>query len=490
MKKLQDLINGLAYELVKGSMSQEVVDIKDNSQLVEAGDLFLAVVGTVTDSHNYIAGAIENGAKVIVIEKDMVIDADDVTVIRVVSSREALTHMSRAFYDFPDEKLCMVGITGTCGKTSVSYIMRNILELNGDKVGVIGSIGAFVGDVKTETKNTTPNPYEIQKLLHMMVEAGCKYCIMEVSSQGLKMDRVRGIQFDYGIFTNLSVDHIGENEHENYEEYRYCKSLLFEQSDKGIINIDSEDSPYMMKQKNCEYITFGLEKKADMQATDVEFVSNDEFLGMGFTVLGKTQEEFVLSIPGKFSVYNALCAITFANAEGISNEVIGKALRDSTVEGRMEVVSSNERYKVIVDYAHNLEEITKLMETIAEYKPTRLISVFGCGGNRSKDRRYANGEVIGKYADLSVITEDNPRFETFEDINNDILVGMNRSNGKYVIIKDRKEAIKMTIKEAQKGDLILLIGKGHENYQEIKGEHFYWSEKEAVYESEMELRAE
>ena len=490
MKKLKEILEHVEYDLVKGNLDVEIKDIKDDSKKVEAGDLFIALVGTTADSHKFIPNAIQNGAKVIVIERQVAIE-EDVTVIKVKSSRTALAHMAASYFDYPATKITTIGITGTCGKTSTSYIIKSMLEEFGDKVGVIGTICAMIGDKKIETHNTTPNPYEIQKLFSEMVEAGCKYAVMEVSSQGLKMDRVTGIAFDYGVFTNLSIDHIGPNEHESFEEYVYCKSLLFKQCKVGIINTDSDKWERVTKEHTCKIIKYGLnDENADLKASNIQFIAEDNFLGVQFDVSGKVNGTFKLDIPGRFSVYNALCAISVAYELGIDIQSMKRALEKVKVVGRMELVSSNEKYKLIIDYAHNKEEMDNLMDTISEYQPKRLVCIFGGGGNRAKSRRYDMGEVSGKWADLTILTEDNPRFEEIESINNDIIVGLNKYNGKYIFIKDRKEAIKYAMQNAQEGDIILLIGKGHEQYQEIKGVKYFWDERQAVKEAEEEIKKE
>lgn len=490
MKTLKDILQNVDYELVKGDLKAKVKDIKDNSKKVEDGDLFIALVGTTADSHSFIPDAIKNGAKVIVIEKDVEI-VENVTVVKVTSSRKALANMAASYFDYPAKKLTTIGITGTCGKTSTSYIIKSMLEECGYKVGLIGTICAMIGNEKIATHNTTPNAYEIQKLFSRMVEEGCKYAVMEVSSQGLKMDRVAGIEFDYGIFTNISLDHIGPNEHESFEEYLYCKNLLFKMCRVGIINVDSDKWEKVTKNHTCRIVKYGLNnEKADIRATDIKFVIEENFLGVEFKVSGKINDTFRLDIPGRFSVYNALCAITVAYELGVGIDSMKKALEKVKVIGRMELVSSNENYKLIIDYAHNRDEMDNLMDTISEYDHKRLVCIFGGGGNRAKSRRYDMGEVSGKWADLTILTEDNPRFEEIESINNDIIVGLNKYNGKYIIIKDRKEAIKYAMKNAQKGDIILLIGKGHENYQDIKGVQYPWSEQEAVKQAEEEIKKE
>lgn len=478
--KLTDLLKNVDYELVKGSLDVEISDVKDDSRKVEQDDMYIAKVGASSDGHKYIPDVIKKGAKVIVIEKDMDIE-EDVTVIKVKSSREAMAEISAAYFNYPAKELTVIGITGTAGKTSTSTILKRMIEADGKKAGLIGTIGAFIGKRKITLHNTTPENYEIQKLFREMCDEECKYAIMEVSSQGLKMHRVDGFTFDYGVFTNISNEHIGPNEHASFEEYMYCKSLLFQKCKVGIINVDDSNYENILKNHTCEVIKFGMnEENLDMKASNIKFIMNDKFLGMGFDVTGKINDSFEVSIPGRFSVYNSLCAITIANEIGISKEAMKKVLTSVSVKGRMELAVSNDKYKLIIDYAHNEDEMTNLMETIMEYKPKRIVCIFGGGGNRARDRRFDMGEISGKYAGLTILTEDNPRFEDMESINNDIITGLNRSNGKYIVINDRQEAIEYAMKNAKEGDIILLIGKGHEQYQEIKGVQYFWDEREAV----------
>ncbi len=480
VKKLGKLLEGIEYKLVKGSLDIEIADIKDDSRKVEENDLYIAKIGTTSNSHKFIPDAIKKGAKAVVIEEDVDIK-DDVTVIKVESSRKAMAYISAAYFNHPAEKLITIGVTGTAGKTSTTTILKKILEEAGNKVGLIGTIGAFIDKTKITLHNTTPENYEVQKLFDNMVDAGCKYAIMEVSSQGLKMNRVDGFTFDYGVFTNISNEHIGPNEHANFEEYMYCKSLLFQKCKTGIINADDSNWKNVTKKHTCNLIKFGIDSDdVDNKANNVEFIMTNEFLGMGFDVTGKINGRFEVAIPGRFSVYNALCAITIAYELNINIDAMKKALRKVYVKGRMELAVSKNDYKLIIDYAHNEDEMINLMETIKEYKPKRIVCIFGGGGNRAKSRRFDMGEISGKYAGLTILTEDNPRFEDIESINNDIITGLNRSNGKYIVINDRQEAIEYAMKNAQEGDMILLIGKGHEQYQEVKGVQYFWDEREAV----------
>jgi len=488
MKNLKEILENVNYELIKGNIDVDITDIKYNSKEVQENDLFIARIGTTSDSHAFIPDAIKNGAKVIVIEKDVEVK-EDVTVIKVKSSKEALAYMSAAYFNHPAKELTTIGLTGTAGKTSTTYMLKAMLEKAGNKVGLIGTICALIGERRIELHNTTPESYEVQKMFREMVNEGCKYAVMEVSSQGLKMHRVDGFTFDYGIFTNISPEHIGPNEHESFEEYLYCKSLLFKKCKVGIVNTDATRWQDIMKEHTCEVIKYGVNSEdVDVRASNIEFIMEDNFLGMGFEVSGKLSGKFKVSIPGRFSVYNSLCAMTIANELGIKVDAIRKALEDIKVTGRMELVSGNETYKLIVDYAHNEDEMNNLMDTISEYHPKRLVCIFGGGGNRAKARRYDMGEVAGKWSDLIILTEDNPRWEEIESINNDIIVGINKSNGKYIIIDDRKEAIRYAMKNAEKGDIILLIGKGHEQYQEVKGVRHFWDERQVVKEVEEELK--
>ena len=479
--KLTDLLKNVDYEVVKGSLDVEISDVKDDSRKVEQDDMYVAKIGATLDGHKFIPDVIKKGAKVIVIEKDIDIPKEDVTVIKVKSSREAMAEISAAYFNYPSNELTVIGITGTAGKTSTSTILKTMIENDGKKAGLIGTIGAFIGKRKIVLHNTTPENYEIQKLFREMCEEDCKYAIMEVSSQGLKMHRVDGFTFDYGVFTNISNEHIGPNEHASFEEYMYCKSLLFQKCNIGIINADDENYENILKNHTCKLIRFGMNKEnLDVKASNIKFIMNDKFLGMGFDVTGKLNDSFKVSIPGRFSVYNSLCAISIANEIGISKEAMKKSLTTAQVKGRMELAVSKNDYKLIIDYAHNEDEMINLMETIKEYKPKRIVCIFGGGGNRAKSRRFDMGEISGKYAGLTILTEDNPRFEDIESINNDIITGLNRSNGKYIVINDRQEAIEYAMKNAQEGDMILLIGKGHEQYQEVKGVQYFWDEREAV----------
>ncbi|WP_310604087.1 UDP-N-acetylmuramoyl-L-alanyl-D-glutamate--2,6-diaminopimelate ligase [Anaerosporobacter sp.] len=479
--KLQSLLEKINYQVLKGSLDKTVSDIIYDSRKVTEGVAFLCISGTAVDAHRFIPDAIAKGASVIVVEK-MVEVEEDVTVIKVESTRKALALMSAAYFDYPAKKMTAIGLTGTKGKTTTTYMLQKMFEEAGKKVGIIGTIGAVIAGEKIKTENTTPESYELHSIFNKMVEAGCEYVVMEVSSQGLKMDRVAGIEFDYGVFTNFSADHIGPTEHADMEEYLYCKSLLFKQCKVGIVNKDDSNCEGVLAGHTCEVQTFGFGENADLQASNIEFLMMNGHLGIAFDVEGKLDAHVETNIPGRFSSYNSMVALMIGVNVGLSKEVMLNALANITVRGRAEIVKVSDDFTVMIDYAHNAISVESLLTTVAEYNPKRVICVYGCGGNRSKLRRYDMGELCGKMADLSILTCDNPRDEEVADINEDIKVGLARSNGNYIEIEDRTEAIYYALDHAMTGDIIILVGKGHEEYQEIKGVKHYYNEREVIEE--------
>ncbi len=488
--KLEQICGEIEYRLLKGTMETEVKDIIYDSRKIAKDTMFVCMVGAITDGHNYIKDAVEKGASAIVVEREETATQipDGITVIQVKSTRYALALMSAALFDHPARKLITIGLTGTKGKTTTTYMIKSVLEMAGKKVGLIGTIGALIGDEKLPSKNTTPESYELHRMFAAMVEAGCEYVVMEVSSQGLKLDRTAGIEFDYGVFTNLSPDHIGPAEHASFEEYLECKSMLFSQCKKGIINADDVHSEEILKNHTCEVYSFATEKTeflgkpVDLAAYEIGYIKENGKLGMDFKVKGVMECEAKVHIPGRFSVSNSLVTMLVCHLAGISNEAIQKGLEKVQVKGRVEMLPVSKDYYLIIDYAHNEVSTRSVLTTLLEYHPKRLICVYGGGGNRSKLRRYDMGEVTGAMADLCVLTCDNPRDEEIKDINEDIKVGLAKSNGKYIEIEDRKEAIAYCMTHAQPGDMIVLLGKGHEDYQEIKGVKYHFDEREAVAE--------
>ena len=480
--KLSKICEEIEYTLLQGSLETEVRDIIYDSRKIAPETMFVCMVGAVTDGHKYIPDAIDKGASVIVLEREEEAAQipENITVLKVASARLALALMSAALFDHPARKLVTIGLTGTKGKTTTTYMIKKVLEMAGKKVGLIGTIGAMIGEEHLPSKNTTPESYELHRMFAAMVEAGCEYVVMEVSSQGLKLDRTAGILFDYGIFTNLSPDHIGPAEHASFEEYMECKSLLFRQCRIGIVNADDEHVEGILKGHTCEVKTFSAEKEADLMASDIGFINEDGKLGMHFKVSGCMDCQAKVHIPGRFSVYNALTAIAICRHFKVSEADICKALLAARVKGRIEMVKVSNEFTLMIDYAHNAMALKSLLTTLKEYEHGRLVCVFGCGGNRSRERRFEMGEVSGNLADFTIITSDNPRFEEPEAIIEDIITGMKKTDGVYISIPDRKEAIAYAIDHGQPGDIIVLAGKGHEDYQEIKGVKYPMDERDLI----------
>ena len=476
---LKQLIEDMDYEVLAGRVDTEVTTLVYDSRKVEKGSVFVCISGSVRDAHDFIPDVVAKGAAAVIVEKDVELQ-EGVTYIKVANSRLALACMSAAYFDHPARKLKTIGITGTKGKTTITYMVKSILESAGIKTGLIGTIESIVGEKRIPSANTTPESYRVQELFHEMVEAGLDAVVMEVSSQALMLHRVSGFTFDIGVFTNLEPDHIGENEHKDFADYMHCKSLLFRQCKLGIFNGDSEHLEGILKGHTCEVETFGYGKNNDLVADGVELKKDHGALGVRYHVSGLMNFDVEVNVPGSFSVYNSLTAIAICHHFGVDVEKIKHALLHVSVKGRIEIVPVTKRYTIMIDYAHNAMALESLLTTLREYEPGRLVCLFGCGGNRAKSRRYEMGEVSSRLADITVVTSDNPRNEEPMDIINDILVGVHKADGAYVTIPDRKEAIAYCMKNAQDGDIIVLAGKGHEDYQEICGVKHHMDERELI----------
>ena len=476
---LTDLLERLEYEVVQGSDVAEITELTNDSRRVVPGSVFVCISGAVSDGHAYVKEVAEKGAAAVVVEKQ-VEAPDSVTVIHVDDTRYALALMSAAYFGYPAEKLKVIGITGTKGKTTTTYMVKSILEGVGHKVGLIGTIEAVIGDKTIPASNTTPESYTIHKYFKEMIDAGCDSVVMEVSSQGLMLHRTAGIPFEIGIFTNLGEDHIGPNEHKDFEDYKRCKGILFTQCRLGIANVDDRWFEDVFRHATCRTETFGFSEKADLRAMNVEHISRPGYLGVRYHVGGLMDFDVEIDIPGRFSVYNSLTAIAVCRHFDVPEEEIKKALKVAKVKGRIEMVKVSDDFTFMIDYAHNAMALESLLTTLKEYEPGRLVCLFGCGGNRAKSRRYEMGEVSSRLADLTVVTSDNPRDEEPMDIINDILQGVHKADGEYVTIPDRKEAIRYCMENAKDGDIIVLAGKGHEDYQEIKGVKHHMDERELI----------
>ena len=481
MKALKTLLEELEFTCERGSLDKEVSAVIYDSRKVQEGCLFICIEGANFDGHAYAAEVAAKGAAVLVVSKEVELLTEcETTVIKVENTRYAMAFISAAWFDHPAKKLTTIGITGTKGKTTTTYLVKSILENAGRKVGLVGTIETIIGEKHIHAVNTTPESYVLQDYFHQMAEAGCDTVVMEVSSQALMLHRSQGFVFDFGIFTNLEPDHIGPNEHGSFEEYMHYKGMLFKQCKVGIVNCDDEHWLKVMEGHTCSLETYGLSQNADLRADRLEFTNHQGQLGVKFHVSGLLDMEAEVAMPGRFSVYNALTAIAICRHFGVSEENIQKALLAAKVRGRIEMVKVSDEFTLMIDYAHNAMALESLLTTLKEYEHGRLVCIFGCGGNRSRDRRFEMGEVSGRLSDFTIITSDNPRFEEPEAIIADIITGIEKTDGKYISIIDRKEAIAYAIRNGQPGDIIVLAGKGHEDYQEIKGVKYHMDDRELV----------
>ena len=474
--RLDKLLERLEYEVVQGSDQTEVTTLVNDSRKVETGSVFVCISGAVSDGHRFAPDVAEKGAAALVVEKEVEVP-ENVTVIRVPDTRYALALMSAAYFGYPAEKLKIIGITGTKGKTTTTYMIKSILEGVGHKVGLIGTIEAIIGEKHIPAANTTPESFTIHQYFAEMVKEGCDSVVMEVSSQGLMLHRTAGILFEIGIFTNLGHDHIGPNEHKDFDDYKRCKGLLFKQCKLGIANVDDKYFEDVFQGSTCRIETYGFSEKADLRAENVELVSRPGYLGVAYHVAGLMDFDVEIDIPGKFSVYNSLSAIAVCHYFNVPADKIKEALKKAKVKGRIEMIKVSDEFTLMIDYAHNAMSLESLLTTLREYHPKRLVCLFGC-------------EVSGRLADLTIITSDNPRFEEPQAIIDDIKIGIGKTDGKYVEICDRKEAIKYAISHGEPGDVIVLAGKGHEDYQEIKGVKYPMDERVLIAEVLEELKTE
>ena len=476
---LAKLLSEIEYTCLQGDLTTDITSVVYDSRQVRPGSLFICIRGFVTDGHRYIQKAIDAGAAAIVVE-DAAAVTKGATFIQVADSRLALAYISAAFFGKPAEKMTMIGLTGTKGKTTTAHMIKNILEQAGHTVGMIGTMGAFIGSEKLPTKNTTPESYELHTLFDKMYRAGCSHVVMEVSSQGLKHQRTAGIRFQVGAFLNLSEDHIGDGEHENFEEYKACKKMLLPQADRMVINTGVPYGEEFLAAAN-NAVTVSTAGNADLSAHGIRNIWDTKLFGVTFDTNGLINRNFTVSMPGLFNVENALVAAAITHLCGVDAAAIDRGLRTVSVKGRTQLIrGTTQGTVVLIDYAHNALSMESLLQMLKSYEPKRLICLFGGGGNKPKQRRYDMGLIAGKYADLSVLTTDNPRFEELADINAHIIEGLNVHGGTYKIIDDRKEAIEYLLDNCRSGDIIALIGKGHETYQDIRGVKYPFFEEEII----------
>ena len=477
---LKSLLKGLDYEVIKGNEESKVQNIRYDNRKIEQGDAFVCVKGFKVDGHSFIGDAIKKGAKTLIVQEDVSVQ-EDITIIKVRDTRKALAIMSSNYFGNPKDKLKIIGITGTNGKTTSAFIIKSILEKAGFMTGLIGTIANYIGNKKVDAVRTTPESYELHELFKNMVDAGVEYCVMEVSSHSLELDRVYGIQFEEGIFTNLTRDHL--DFHKTFEPYYNAKFKLFERSNHSIINLDDPYGANIVKDieergVKTKVSTFSIEKESDFKAFEIKSHSN----GSEFKVKLEEVEDFSINIPGEYNIYNSLGCIICAYNLNIPMNKIKEGLSDVVIPGRCELVAKEKNlpYSIIIDYAHTPDGLENILSTVKAFTRNRMISVFGCGGDRDKVKRPQMGKIGCELSDIAIITSDNPRSEEPMDIINDIVKPLNYDN--FVIEVNRKEAIRKAMNMALEGDVIVIAGKGHETYQILKDETIHFDEREVVYD--------
>jgi UDP-N-acetylmuramoyl-L-alanyl-D-glutamate--2,6-diaminopimelate ligase len=481
---LKEVLIGIEGIKAKGNLNIDIKNITTDSRKVNEGDMFIAIKGFEVDGHEYIEKAIEKGANTVVVQEGYdyknILCNENITLIMVPDSRIAEAVCASNFYGRPQEKLKVVGVTGTKGKTTTTFMIKEILEKQGKKVGLIGTVATYINGRKVEDSDrTTPDSIHLFSLLGKMVDEGTEIAVMEVSSQSLKLNRVYGIQFDIGVFTNLSEDHISPKEHPNIEDYFESKLKMFDTCKIAYVNADDLYGQKVIMSKKCEIKTFGIDNDANNIAKDITITNT--YADFKQKLYGKN-ERIKVGIPGRFSIYNALGAICVATNLEATVESIKEALENIKVPGRSELVENKKDLTIMIDYAHSPKSLESILKAVSAYTRGRVISVFGCGGDRDTAKRPMMGEISGKIAEYTIITSDNPRTEDPKEIIKQIENGIKTTKGKYECIVDRREAIKKAIKMANKNDIIVLAGKGHEPYQEIEHKKYPFDERIIVNE--------
>ena len=470
--KLSEILKGI--DVLNKYSDAEVIDVTQDSRLVKEGSLYVCVKGNTFDGHSVAEEMLENGAAAVVVERDLGLDKQ----VIVSDTRSIFSSVCANFFGNPAKNLKLIGLTGTNGKTTTTFLIKQILELTGKMVGLIGTVQNMVGDEIYPAKYTTPDPYELQSLFKKMVDAGCEYCVMEVSSQALAQGRVNGLQFHIGAFTNLTQDHL--DYHKTWENYFNSKRILFKNSDIAITNADDKYGLEIVKDLPCKTVTYAVNtNNADYCAKNVKFKSD----GVEYEIVSDFIGRVSCPIPGRFSVYNSLCAAAVALSLGIDYKSVLTAISKSNgVKGRIEVVPTNTDYTVIIDYAHSPDGLENIITSLREIAKNRVVTLFGCGGDRDRTKRPKMGKIAAELSDFCVVTSDNPRTENPSAIIEDILEGMKGVSTPYGVVENRKDAIRWAMENAQPDDIILLAGKGHETYQILPTGTIHFDEREAVAE--------
>ena len=472
--RLKNLLAGTQVTAVLADPEMEIGGISYDSRTTNAGDLFVAVAGEKEDGSRFIPQARANGAVCVVCESSV---CEEIPCVVVPDCRCALADLSAAFFGDPGKELTLVGVTGTNGKTTTTYLIKRILEQKTDaKVGLVGTIRNEIGQAVLPAERTTPESYELQRLLRQMADVGCTHVVMEVSSHALALERVRGLRFAVALFTNLTQDHL--DFHGTMENYCASKGKLFSQCDLAVYNQDDPWAQRLLKDSTCRRISYGVREAADLQATEVSLQRDH----VRYMLRGEGTVPVRLAIPGIFSVYNSLAAIVVCHQLGVTPEDCAAVLQyDNGAKGRMEVVPTpGKPYTVIIDYAHTPDALENVLRAVRGFAKGRTVAVFGCGGDRDRTKRPQMGTIATRWADFVVVTTDNPRTEEPIRIIGDILQGMQGTATPYTVIENRIEAIRWALAHGQKDDVIVLCGKGHEDYQEIGTQKYHLDEREIV----------
>ena len=493
VQPLNTLTRGFESTVVAGDDGVLVSDIVYDSRKARPDTVFVALPSQLRDGHDYIADAYDRGVRAFVVERwDGAYE--DVTVVRVADANHALALMSQSYFDFPERQLTIVAVTGTKGKTTISYMLQAICQAAGRPVGLIGSNGIFFAGRHTKLPNTTPASYQLHSTMAEMVAAGVEILVMETTSQGFMMGRTDGIRFDLGVFTNISPDHISAIEHSSFEEYFACKKRIFSQTELCLVNSDAEMYEQIVEGAGCQILTYGTTPDCRYQATDIDLTWDDGGLRTAFRVRTGPADRSAapggaggsfsveLGVPGLCNVSNALAAVGVADQLGIPVDAIRAGLAEVRVPGRMEIVEVPAPYTVLIDFAHNKLSIQALLETAAAYHPRRVLAVFGLEGDRSHLRRFDCGRALGRGVDHTILADASPRYDDPDQILADIASGIEQGGGAgtYEIIRDRRQAIPAILRMAQPGDLILLVGKGNVLYEEVRGVNHPIDEREIV----------
>ncbi len=475
--KLKELLREVTVLSMTADPMQDVTDITNDSRAVTPGCVFVAVKGFATDGHQYIPQAVEKGAAVVLCQT---VPEGDVPYVQVADSRSALAMAAKHFFGDPSANMKVIGVTGTNGKTTTTNLLKHVIEhcVPGAKVGLIGTNGNMIGGEMLPTRHTTPESRDLQALFARMVEAGCTHAVMEVSSHALDQGRVDGVSFDVGVFTNLTQDHL--DYHHTMEAYAEAKAKLFTRCGKGVVNVDDPWSRVMLDGAVCPVCTFSARQSGDLQAEHIRYAAD----GVQFDArYADSVYPVKLSIPGTFSVYNALTVFATAVQLGIEPEQVCEALADAKgVKGRVEVVPTDGDYTILIDYAHTPDALENVLQSMRQVTKGRLVALFGCGGDRDRTKRPLMGRIAQENADIAVVTSDNPRTEDPNAIVSDILAGMDAEKPGTHVIVDRPSAIEWVIEHHQPGDVIVLAGKGHEDYQIIGKTKIHMDEREIVAE--------